>query len=200
MKYLRLISCIIVFYVYSGALVAQPHSPSLCNPNDSIGFYKVNLEFSRNTLSGLLILKATNDSTLRLILNADMGPKLLDMEISPSGYKIIYAFRKLNKKMIFKTFHEDFGALSGIIIRNKSFVADTGQLAVLYTYNGGKKKKFIYSVDLSTNKYTSGRIEERKSIKTIFYYFYEPTTSEINSMKLEHQHFKMAITLNRISL
>ena len=200
MRFLLLISCIICFYLVPGKLGAQPAIPALCNTNDSLGVYNITMEFSKNTLTGLVIFKKTNDSTLRMVLNAEMGPKLLDLELSPSGYKTIYAFKKLNRKRILKTFYEDFGALSGILIRNKDFSIDSSQLAPIFSYNLGKQKKIRYSSEPSTGRVISGRMEDGKSVKTIFLYFYDPATSMISSMKLEHLHFRMVILLNKISL
>ena len=200
MRFLLLISCIICFYLVPGKLGAQPAIPELCKTNDSLGMYNITMEFSKNTLTGLVIFKKTNDSTLRLVLNAEMGPKLLDMELSPKGYKTIYAFKKLKRKRILKTFYEDFGALSGILIRNKDFSIDSSQSSLNFTYNLGRQKKIAYSSELSDVRIVSGKMEDGKSVKTIFHYFYDPATSMISSMKLEHQHFRMVILLNKISL
>lgn len=194
-----LISCIIGFCMVCGKLVAQPAMPALCNTYDSLGMYNITMEFSKNTLTGLLILKKTSDSTLRLVLNAEMGPKLLDMELSPDGYKTIYAFKKLNRKRILRTFYEDFGALSGLVVWNRKYNFDSSQLTPCYIYDVGRKKKISYFTN-TADKVVSGKTEDNKSVKTIFHYFYNPTASGISSLKLEHQHFRMVILLNKISL
>ena len=200
MRFLRLISCIICLYLVPGELGAQPAIPALCNTNDSLRMYTITMEFSTNTLTGLLIFKKINDSILRMVVNTEMGPKLLDMELSPTGYKTIYAFKKLNRKRILNTFYEDFGALSGILIRNKDFSIDSSQEDTIFIYNLGKQKKIIYSSEPSMGRIISGKMKDGKSVKTIFHYFYDPATSKISSMKLEHQHFQMVILLNKISL
>ena len=181
-------------------LVAQPALPELCNTNDSVGLYNITMEFSKSTLSGLLILKKTNDSTLRLVLEAEMGPKLLDLELSPTGYKTIYAFKKLNRKRILRTFYEDFGALSGILVWNKTFITYTSEVASSYSYDLGKQRKVIYYSEPANVRISSGKEENGKSVNTIFYYFYDPSILGVSSMKLEHQHFRMVILLNKISL
>jgi hypothetical protein len=200
MRFLLLISCIICFYLVPGKLGAQPAIPALCNTNDSLGMYTISMEFSKNTLTGLLILKKTNDSTFRMVLNAEMGPKLLDMELSATGYKTIYAFKKLNRKRILRTFYEDFGALSGILIRNKTLSMASDQSSMVFTYDLGGKKRIMYNSQIPTDKITSGKVQDGESAKTIFHYFYDPATSMISSMKLKHQHFRMVILLNKISL
>lgn len=194
------ISCFIGFCIFSCKLLAQPAMPVLCNTNDSLGFYGITMEFSKNTLTGLLILKKINDSTLRLVLNAEMGPKLLDMELTQNGFKTIYAFKKLNKKRVLRTFYEDFGALSGVLVWNKAFSLDTSLLYSSYNYDLGKQKKIIYCSKPTNVRINSGKVEDGKSVNTIFYYFYEPTNCGISSMKLEHQHFRMVILLNKINL
>lgn len=183
-----------------GKLVAQPALPDLCNTNDSVGLYKITMEFSKNTLSGLLILKKTNDSTLRLVLNAEMGPKLLEMELSPMGYKTIYVFKKLNKKRVLRTFYEDFGALSGILVWNKTSILDTSQFPQSFTYNLGKQKKIIYITEPANVRINSGKVMDGKYVNTIFYYFYDPSIFGVSSLKLEHQHFRMVIILNKIKV
>ena len=200
MMRLILISCIIVCCMDWGKLVAQPALPDLCNTNDSVGLYNITMEFSKNTLSGLLILKKTNDSTLRLVLNAEMGPKLLEMELSPKGYKTIYVFKKLNKKRVLRTFYEDFGALSGILVWAKTFSIDTSQLISTFTYDLAKQKKIFYSTEPASLRIKSGKVENGKSVNTIFYYFYDPSIFGVSSMKLDHQHFRMVILLKKISL
>lgn len=198
MKYLKLINFFVVFWMVLGTLSAQSYIPDLYNPRDSIGLYNINVEINKYNFSGLLLLKKTNDSTIRLVMNSEMGPKLLDMELLPSGYKIIYAFKKLNKKRILKIFYEDFGALCCIIIRKKCPIVDNNLSSTEFTFNMGKKRKIIYTADSLSHKFISGRIEERKTSKSIFHYFYAPGTSEISSMKLKHQNFRMTILLNKI--
>jgi hypothetical protein len=200
MRRLTLISCILGFCIIWGKLASQTALPELCNTYDSVGLYNITIEFSKNSLSGLLILKKTSDSTFRLVLNAEMGPKLLDLELSPTGYKTIYAFKKLNRKRILRTFYEDFGALSGILVWNKSFSIDTSEVATSFSYDLGKQKKIIYCSEPANIRINSGKEVVGKSVNTIFYYFYDPSILGVSSMKLEHQHFQMAILLNKIIL
>lgn len=184
----------------SGTITAQSYIPDLYNPRDSIGLYNINVEINKYNFSGLLLLKKTNDSTIRLVMNSEMGPKLLDMELSPTGYKIIYAFKKLNKKGVLKIFYEDFGALSCIIIRKKYPIVNNNLSSNEYIFDIGKKRKIIYTADTLSRTFISGRIEERKIIKSIFHYYFVPGTPEISSMKLKHQNFRMTILLNKIGL
>jgi hypothetical protein len=198
MRSFRLINCIIAFIMASGIVSAQAPIPELCNSMDSLGLYNININIHTNHFCGLLLLKRINDSTIRLVMNSEMGPKLIDMVFYPSGYKVLYAFPKLNHKRTLRTFYEDFGALSGILTRKRPFIVENTPDVSCYTYDLRKRMKIIYIVDSLSHKLISGRFEKGKIVKSIFYYLFAPGTTQINSMKIEHQHFKMIISLSKI--
>lgn len=198
MKSLMLINCIIVFCMPSGMLGAQSYMPDLCNSNDSIGLYNINIEINSYHFSGLLLLKKLNDSTIRLIMSSEMGPKLLDMVLLPSGFNVLFALPKLNHKRTLRTFYEDFGALIGILTKKRHFIVENTSDVSCYTYDLKKRMKIIYIVDSLSHKLISGRFEQGKTVKFLFYYLFATGTTQISSMKIEHQHFKMNISLYRI--
>jgi hypothetical protein len=182
----------------SGMLGAQSYMPDLCNSNDSIGLYNINIEINSYHFSGLLLLKKLNDSTIRLIMSSEMGPKLLDMVLLPSGFNVLFALPKLNHKRTLRTFYEDFGALIGILTKKRHFIVENTSDVSCYTYDLKKRMKIIYIVDSLSHKLISGRFEQGKTVKFLFYYLFATGTTQISSMKIEHQHFKMNISLYRI--
>ena len=198
MRSFRLINCMIVMLMTSGMAIAQAPIPDLCNARDSLGLYNINIDIYTYHFSGLLLLKRINDSTIRLVMNSEMGPKLLDMVLFPSGYKLLYAFHKLNHKRTVRTLYEDFGALSGILTYKQPFKVENILNASYYTFDLSKRMKIIYTVDLLSHGPILGRFEEGKTVKSTFDYFFEQGTTQIISIKLEHQHFKMVISLNKI--
>jgi len=198
MKSLRLINYIVVFCMTSGMLGAQSHMPDLYNSNDSIGLYNINIDINSYHFSGLLLLKKLNDSTIRLIMSSEMGPKLLDMELLPSGFKVLFVLPKLNHKRTLRTFYEDFGALSGILTRKRPFIVENTPDVSCYTYDLRKRMKIIYTVDSLSHKLISGRFEKGKTVKFLFHYLFAPGTTQISLMKIEHQHFNMNISLSKI--
>ena len=198
MRFLKLINCMIVFCMANTLIHAQSLFPELFNPQDSTGLYSMNIELGSNHFSGLLLLKKTDDSTIRLVMNSEMGPTLLDMDLLPSAYKVRYAFPKLSNKRILKTFYEDFGALCGIIIRNKCPATTSCGGVTSLSFDMEKKVKLIYTSDSLTHLFVSGRFEEKNTVRSSFYYVLAPGTSKVDSIKLEHFRFAMTISLTKI--
>lgn len=198
MRSFRLINCMITLFMTSVVVSAQAPIPDLYNSRDSLGLYNMNLGINSYHFSGLLLLKKLNDSTIRMVMSSEMGPKLLDMVLYPTGYKVLYAFPELNNKRILRTCYEVFGTLSGIITRKRPFIVENTPEASYYTYDLRKRRKVLYIVDSLSHKLISGRFEKGKTVKLIFYYLSAPGTIQISSMKLEHRHFSMNISLSKI--
>jgi hypothetical protein len=194
---LRLISLLALLAVFPLLSRAQLPLPRLWEGEDSLGMYSITLEFSKDTLSGMLLLKPVNDTTLRMILTAEMGPKLLDMEIYPSGYHKVYAFPKLDRKRILNTFYEDFGALSGIRVKNRSVQISADTLPVTYACAERRKMSVLYFSDTPDGRITSGRTLKKGQTLTVFYYFYPSGDETPLRMTLEHSRFPMAIRLTQ---
>ncbi|MCX6306871.1 MAG: hypothetical protein NT040_18040 [Bacteroidetes bacterium] len=188
----------ILFWLAPGILAAQSLLPGLYNSTDSLGLYSIDIEINSSHFSGLLLLKKMNDSTIRLVMNSEMGPKLVDLELMPSGFRVLYAFPKLNNRRTLRILYEDFGALAGIFARNRCTKVETRQDTTDYSYVAGKKMKVIYSTGGSSQKISSGRLEEGKGARALFCYVFTPGSDQVSSMKLEHQQFRMIISLTRI--
>lgn len=198
MKYSRLIKALLLVLLVRGTSFAQPVVPSLCNAADSAGLYKMSMEIQSYAFDGLIFLKKVNDSTLRLVMNPAVGPKILDMELFPAGYRVIYAFPKLNRKRVLRTFYEDFGALGGVLAWNRPpRVAQSGTIKE-YTYSLGKKRDIVYTVDPATGRNLSGRMRKGRKTLTEFSYAYLAGNAMPISAILGHKNFRMKITLERI--
>ena len=197
MMYLRL-SSIIGFWMVSAIVYAQSIIPEFYSSKDSCGLYSITLDITSYHFSGLLLLKMTNDSSFRVVMTSEMGPKILDMVLQPSGYKVGYAFNKLNKKRILRTFYEDFATLFCIGIRPGKLISKDNPLSPPLVIDQGKNRKIRYILDPVTKNIISGTVEEGKAVKSAFHFLYEPGASVVNSMKLEHQKFIMIIFLQKI--
>ena len=198
MRCLKFINCLIILFITINSLHAQSGMTGLFNPVDSVGLYQMNIDVETFHFSGLLLVKRLNDSTIRLVMNSEMGPKLLDMELYPSRYKLHYAFPKVNHKRFLKTLYDDFGTLFQVRIRNKNLSVEHSQNGYSTTYSPGKKTQIIYTADSLSNLFTSGRVMEGTSVSSKFLYVFEEGTSNISFMKLEHLPFTMIISLTRL--
>ncbi len=198
MRYLGLISFLFALCLAANIVPAQSYMPAFVNSVDSVGLYQMNIEIENTHFSGVLLLKKMNDSAMRLVMNSELGPKLLDMELYPSRYKLNHAFPKMNHKRILKTFYDDFGALFQIIIRNKNSTVEQTPNEYNRFFDLGKKRKIIYTSGSRSSVFTSGRVMEGTEVISRFLYELTPGTSTVSLLKLEHQRFTMIITLTRI--
>ena len=198
MMLLRLISCITLCCILTWRLSAQPGIPEIVAPADSIGMYRITIDLDTLHFTGLLLLKKSSDSTFRVVMNADMGPKLLDMDIVPSGFKIRYAFPRLNHRRILKILREDFGALTGILNWKKSCVVENKPGSSVSTFDLGRNKKVLYFSNSDLKTFSSGKVEADSQVITEFQYFVVPDASWVSAIKLRHLNFRMNITLDRL--
>ena len=73
--------------------------------------YHAQIDFFGKHLSGLLVFKATSDTTERAIFMNETGFKFFDFEFTPATFTVKYCLPAMNKKIIIKTFQRDLGFL-----------------------------------------------------------------------------------------
>ena len=86
---------------------------------DTTLVYKASISVLNKNFSGLIIFNRENDSTCRMVMTADVGPKLIDINLNSKGYKKNYVMSQLDKKALLRMFWEDFGTMLGIFSVNK---------------------------------------------------------------------------------
>ena len=180
MKYLLLIS-IIVYFTFNNCL-AQTNYSSQCNVinrNDSSGLYKFYLSVYNNNISGLLLFKKTSDSTIRAVLTSEMGPKIIDLELNNTSYKVNFAIKQLRKKIILKSFYTDFASIAGILKFNK----ESGR---------------YFSEQSDSSKLNKTVLYNKKGQELEIYYFCNNNKTNADSVFLQHFNFKMRIELRKI--
>ena len=73
--------------------------------------YKTDIQFYKNDISGLLIIKQTEDRVFRIALTTQFGLKIFDFELDHGNLNVKYCIEYLNKKIILNTFQTDFNLL-----------------------------------------------------------------------------------------
>jgi hypothetical protein len=73
--------------------------------------YKATLDIRDNHLSGYLMVKKTNDSSLRMVFTNDIGLTIFDLEFSGGRFIRHYLFESMNKKAFVKILEQDFRAM-----------------------------------------------------------------------------------------
>ena len=182
MKYLWLISLLI--FIFINPCKAQEKISTPCyttNRNDSSGLYTVNLSIYNNNFSGLLLFKKTSDSSIRAVLTTEMGPKILDLELYNTKYKVNYTIKQLNKKIILKSLYTDFASISGIL-----------------RYNNKDERYFLQHFDTLKNCFVT-ELLNKKGRELEICYFCNKTEKSADSVFLQHFNFKMTMELRKIN-
>lgn len=83
---------------------------------DKTIIYKTDITFYKNNFGGLLILKKIEENNYRIALTTQFGLKIFDFELNRGKLHVVSCIEQLNKKIIIKTFEDDFNLL---LIQNK---------------------------------------------------------------------------------
>ena len=70
--------------------------------------YQAQVNVTGRHLSGLLIVKAMPDSSLRMVFASEAGLTFFDFEFSKDDFKVHYIFSRMDKKPVIKTLRKDF--------------------------------------------------------------------------------------------
>jgi hypothetical protein len=77
-------------------------------PSFTRALYQAQVNVTGRHLSGLLIVKAMPDSSLRMVFANEAGLTFFDFEFSKDDFKVHYIFSRLDKKPVIKTLRKDF--------------------------------------------------------------------------------------------
>ncbi|NVO18771.1 MAG: hypothetical protein HXX13_03675 [Bacteroidetes bacterium] len=156
------------------------------------------MKIGKTGISGLMILDKISDSTFRLVMTSELGPKLLDLEMSPDGYKVNYAYPKLKRKKVLQSFYDDFSCVCGLQTWGEKPIAHDSLSTIEYSFPLKRKVKISYIFDKLSMKCSSAVIQKKSRILTRFYYFRQTDTGEINKIFIEHTNFPLSIHLKKI--
>ena len=198
MRYLLVIN----FYIllcYSLGCNAQnePYKINITQSNDSVGLYNISYSIIDYNLSGLLIYKKINDSCYRAIITSEMGPKILDMYMYKNEYKLNYAIKQLNRKIIIKSFYNDLVSISGLNYREKSTETTIFDSISAKQIIVDKKNKIVISNNASKKQSNVVFSHKNKKELTIDY-FYSSIEIQTDSIFLKHYNYKMEMVLRKI--
>jgi hypothetical protein len=195
MQFLRFVSLILLTSITLNAFSQHSVNGLLINSND---VFVTTIDVYGKSIDGLTIFDVKDSATVRVLFTTIGGPKLLDLEMTPTSYKVNYAIKKLNKKVILKALYEDFATISGLYLMLPiSAVSDEEGDSILYkhqTFNISKNKDVCYIA--SSGEYHSAKMKGKK--KTLFdiVYFYEGYS--LQTIVLTHHNFNMKITLTKL--
>ena len=159
--------------------------------------YKTGIGFYNREISGLLIIKKTEEQYYRIALTTQFGLKIFDFALNEGNLEVVYCIDYLNKKSIISTFEDDFNLL---LMQNK--------FEQIYTFQKEEQKykgwvfqsgKMNYYYLMNTEKRQIEKIEQRKrNAKKISVDLYDYNKHLPLNIKLEHHNIKLKMNLKRI--
>lgn len=186
---MRLLLLISVFFTLTvNNLSAQKN-------NEEISLFNAVIDVYGNTISGIMAIKQESDDKFRILFTTVAGPKLLDMYITKDNYEVIYAVKKLNKKIILKLFQKDFALVTGLYFDKSYFDMPKEE----YRIPLNKKDTAIYHAGMTGEYFNINKAEYKGKKKILFDAVYEYDKYTIEKIVLQHYNFKMTITLNRFN-
>ena len=197
MRFLRLSSLLLLAACATPKIQQQQNLPCK-NPVsfswDTTLYYKASISVMGNNLSGLIIFNKQNDSTFRLIMTTDVGPKLIDMELTPKGYTKNFVIEQLDRKALLHMFWEDFGTTLGLFARNKAGFYNSELDACCFPISS--RFTTCYTSPGSQTFPEKAYFFERDKKKTTISYFYK-FGQQPDSISIEHLSFNMSYILRK---
>jgi len=162
---------------------------------DSTVFYKTSISVKGTNLSGIIIFNKENDSSIRLIMTTDVGPKLIDITLTPRGYTRNFVAKQLDRKALLHMFWEDFGVTLGLFSRNGGGYYNSDDHA--YVYPLVKKFSAGYLPGSPQSFPQKAFFFDKDKMKTTISYFYAPG-QQPDSISITHLGFDMNYILHKV--
>lgn len=196
---LLLISLLPGCYVAQGtkALDIFTNCPAVFTAPVGSARFTTQIDFYKKHLSGLMIFKATDDTTERVVFMTETGFKFFDLEFTPHTATVKYIIPSLNKKVIVNTLIRDLGYLAVPPLENSAHDQPKSDSNTTFRFPRGKGYDY-YVTDKCCKALQ--RIEygtDRK--KTLIIDFNNGVNSEAGTINIAHQNVKLTIFLRQIS-
>ena len=166
-------------------------------PKLSNVLYRTEVDIMGRPLSGLLLIKALPDGTMRVVFTNEIGVKFFDFSFGKQKFEVISCIDQLNKKVVINQLRQDIGA---ILMYQLDFAK--GQVYQLqdelyYQFPGEKGTKMYYITD--AKQHAIKRIEnttnnKRKMVVQLF----NQAQYVADSIFLDHKLYKFSISLKKI--
>ena len=146
-------------------------------------------------MSGLLIIKKTDDNIYRIALTTQFGLKIFDFKLDQGKLNVEYCVEYLNKKVILNTFQNDFNLL---LIQNQFETAHLfqNQNQQIWQFKSGKIS-YNYIENTTSQKIENINLSKRNSEKiSVGLYSYQGDIPK--EIKLEHHNIKLTMNLKLI--
>lgn len=171
--------------------------PPVFTPAVRSATYSTQIDLYNKHLSGLLLFKATGDTTERVVFMTETGFKFFDLEFSPHHFEVKYIIPSLNKKVIIKMLSRDLGYLVVPPVENSPHEQPKADSSIIFKFPIGRSFNY-YITDKKCTQLQ--RIEagddKKKNLVIGLIYGQKPAPETI---KIAHQSIKLTIFLRQIN-
>lgn len=203
MRILLLISSVFIFtgcrqspYLFLQNTTANIPCIESFRPDITSVLYNSHINVVGKHLSGLLLFKKMEDSSTRVLFSNEMGVKFFDFEFAPSGFKVIYCIKQLNKKVVINELKKDIGLLIFYQINIKSGECLQSDNELYFAFKSGPETNYYITDKKCTNlnKIENATAKKKKILFTLTDY----KSGMPDSVYIEHQNFEFNISLKQI--
>ena len=183
----------------------RKEDPVTVNRNDFYPFYpavdttqlfNMQIDFRKNHLSGLLLIKSTQPDVYRIVFTTYFGMSVFDLEFDKGIFRINYCLEALNKKRVMQLFENDFRIL---LFQNPE---------INQTVSGSYRNKNASTLEINrvgnmyylkdTKNETLLAIEAPHFISSLSYDFSDYTDRFPSVIRIKHSRIGLKIQLDRI--
>ena len=203
MRYLLLSSCLFFFagcassYKQLQKIEGDVSCLEKFRPHFTTALYTAHVNIVGNHLSGLLVVKAMPDSSLRIVFTSEMGLSLFDFEFTGSGeFKVHHIIKRMDRKAVIKTLRQDFELILMRRISTKSATIYRNNDRIYYAFPQEKGSNY-YITDPDCKELLG--IEKASKRKPIVVAMMKNYVNGIpDTIGISHTTFQFTIGLKRI--
>ena len=159
--------------------------------------YKADITFYKNNFGGLLVIKKIEDRIYRIALTTQFGLKIFDFELNNGNLIVVFCIDQLNKKLIIKTFEDDFRLLllQQDFEKIIEFTNPDSDQKIWQLNSGTANTYYIQNQETEQIEYISKRKRNSEKISVGLCCYKEDIPGEI---QLEHSNKKLKMNLKLI--
>jgi hypothetical protein len=166
-------------------------------PAFSVALYKTEVDVVGNHLSGLLLIKKMQDSSIRMVFSNEMGFKFFDFEFSADGnFKVYSVMKKMNKKPVLATLRNDFALILMQHMDSTTASVRNNDGLIYYVFPQSKGYNYYITDSAGNNLVRMERASKRKTVVQAIMKNY--INGIPDTIGISHQTFNFTIGLKRI--
>ncbi|MGM0504185.1 MAG: hypothetical protein ACQESQ_06155 [Bacteroidota bacterium] len=159
--------------------------------------YKTNINFYQRNISGLLIIKKTDEQSYRIALTTQFGLNIFDFALNNGDFEIVYCIDYLNKKSIISTFEDDFKLLLMQNTFNRIYTLQNVEEKYKAWVFKAEKRQYYYFMNKENNQVE--KIEQwKRNAKKISVNLDAYNNNLPSTISLKHHNIKLSLKLKQI--